>query len=169
MKTFIKRSWNIKINTTMYKIRNTRTGNRMRGTRWIGGMLYSGKCHQTFLGISSKIPGNVSKRSGKFSKTFPVISLNIPRNVAKHSEECSQTFQRMSSNIPGNIAKNSGEWPESFRRKSPTIPGKPLNILGNATKHSGECFLFICQFIEGWLKTVAFLFIHLKCNSSLHK
>ena len=156
MKTFIKSFWNIKINTTMYKTRNTRTGNRMRGTRWIGGMLYSGKCRQTFLGISLKIPGNVSKRSGKFSKTFPVMSLNIPRNVAKHSEECPQTFQRMSSNIPGNIAKNSGEWPESFRKKSPTIPGKAL-------KHSGEC----CQTFRGMFFIYLSIYWRLTKNSCI--
>ena len=42
----------------MYKTKNTGTRNGMRGTRGIGGMLYSGECRQTFPGISSKIPRN---------------------------------------------------------------------------------------------------------------
>ena len=45
----------------MYKTRNTGTGNGMRRTRRIGGMLYSGECPQTFWGMSPNIPGNVVK------------------------------------------------------------------------------------------------------------
>ena len=37
----------------MYKTRNTGTGNGMRGTREMGGMLYSGECRQTFPGMLS--------------------------------------------------------------------------------------------------------------------
>ena len=44
----------------MYKTRNTGTGNGMRG---MGGMLYSGECRQTVLGMLLNIPGNVAKYS----------------------------------------------------------------------------------------------------------
>ena len=37
---------------SMYKIRNTGTGDGTRGTQGMGGMLYSGECHQTFRGMS---------------------------------------------------------------------------------------------------------------------
>ena len=42
----------------MYKTRNTGTGNGIRGTQGMRGMLYSGECGQN-------IPGNVAKHSGK--------------------------------------------------------------------------------------------------------
>ena len=71
----------------MYKTRNTGTGNGMRGTRGIGGMLYSGECPETFRGMSPNIPGN----------------------VLKHSGECPQTFRGMSPNILGNVVKIFGE------------------------------------------------------------
>ena len=58
----------------MYKNRNTGTGNRMRGMRGMGVMLYSGECSQIFLGISSNIPGNVAKYSGECRKTFGEMS-----------------------------------------------------------------------------------------------
>ena len=51
----------------MYKNRNTGTGNGMRGTRGMGGMLYSGECPQTFRGMSPDIPGNVVKHFGEHS------------------------------------------------------------------------------------------------------
>ena len=41
----------------MYKTRNTGTGNGLRGTRGIGGMLYSGECHQTFGECRKKFRG----------------------------------------------------------------------------------------------------------------
>ena len=59
----------------MYKIRNTGTGNGMRG---MGRMLYSGECRQTFQGMSSNIPGNFVQHSGEFRQTFRGISPNIP-------------------------------------------------------------------------------------------
>ena len=61
----------------MYKTRNTGTGNGMRGTRGMRGMLYS---------------GNVAKHSGECRKTFRGMFPNIPGNVAKYSGECPQTF-----------------------------------------------------------------------------
>ena len=48
-----------------YKTRNTGTGDGVRGTRRMGGMLYSGECRQTFVGMSPNIPGNVAKHSGE--------------------------------------------------------------------------------------------------------
>ena len=54
----------------MYKTRNTGTGKGMRGTRGIGGMLYSGEYRQTFRGMSPNIPGNVSKHSGEYRQRF---------------------------------------------------------------------------------------------------
>ena len=47
----------------MYKTKNTGTRNGMRGTRGIGGMLYSGECRQIFRGMSANIPGNIIKDS----------------------------------------------------------------------------------------------------------
>ena len=87
----------------MYKNRNTGTGNGMRGTRGMGGMLYSGECRQTFQGMSPNIPGNVLKHSGDCRKTLWRMSPNIPGNVVKHSGECRKTFRGMSPNIPGNV------------------------------------------------------------------
>ena len=49
------------------------------------------------------IPGNVAKHSGKCPQTFRGMSPNIPGNVLKYSGECRQTFRRMSQNIPGSI------------------------------------------------------------------
>ena len=80
----------------MYKNRNTGTGNEMRGTRGMGGMLYSSECRKN-------IPGNVAKHSGKFRKTFRGMSQNILGNLVKHSGEFRQTFQGMLQNIPGTV------------------------------------------------------------------
>ena len=74
----------------MYKTRNTGTGNGMRGTRGIGGMLYSGGYRQTFRGMSPNIPGNVSKHSGECPQTFRGMSPNITGNIIKDSAECPQ-------------------------------------------------------------------------------
>ena len=117
----------------MYKTRNTGTGNGMRGTRGMGGMLYSGECCQTFRRIPPNIPRNVTKYSGECAQTFQGISPNIrpqtfqgmlpnilgnvPKhsgNVAKYSGECPQTFRGMSPNIPGNVLKHSGEYRQTF-------------------------------------------------------
>ena len=113
----------------MYKTRNRGTGNGMRETRGMGGMLYSGECRQAFRGMHPNIPGNVTKYSGECAQTFQGISPNIRP----------QTFQGMLPNIlenvpkhSGNVAKYSGECPQTFRGMSP-------NILGNVPKHSGEC------------------------------
>ena len=74
----------------MYKTRNTGTGKGMRGTRGIGGMLYSGEYRQTFRGMSPNIPGNVSKHSGECPQTFRGMSPNITGNIIKDSAECPQ-------------------------------------------------------------------------------
>ena len=79
----------------MYKTRNTGTGKGMRGTRGIGGMLYSGEYRQTFRGMSPNIPGNVSKHSGECPQTFRGMSSNIPGNVTKHYREYHQRFRGM--------------------------------------------------------------------------
>ena len=78
----------------MYKTRNTGTGDGMRGTRGMGGMLYSGECRQTFWGMSPNILGNVVEHSGECPQIFWGISSNILSNVFKH---------------PGNVAKHYGE------------------------------------------------------------
>ena len=93
--------------TAMYKTRNTGTGNRMQGTRGIGGMLYSEECRQTFWGMPSKIPENVANYSGECYQTFRGVPSNISGNVLKHSGEYPQTFQVISSNVPGNVVKHS--------------------------------------------------------------
>ena len=74
----------------MYKTRNTGTGKGMRGTRGIGGMLYSREYRQTFRGMSPNIPGNVSKHSGECPQTFRGMSPNIIGNIIKDSAECPQ-------------------------------------------------------------------------------
>ena len=79
----------------MYKTRNTGTGKGMRGTRGIGGMLYSREYRQTFWGMSSNIPGNVAKYSMECRQLFRGMSRNIPWNVTKHYGEYHQK-------IPGN-------------------------------------------------------------------
>ena len=61
----------------MYKTRDTGAGNRMRGTREMGAMLYSGEYCQTFQGISLNIPGNVLKHSGECPQTFRRFHLAI--------------------------------------------------------------------------------------------
>ena len=77
---------------TIYIIRNTGTGDGMRGTRGIG------ECY---------IPGNVTKHSGECRQTFWGMSSNIPGSVAKYSGECRQTFRGMLPNILGNTIKDS--------------------------------------------------------------
>ena len=62
----------------MYKNRNTGAGNGMRGPRGIGGILYSGQCHQTFRGMSPNILGNFVKHSGECHKTFLETLPDIP-------------------------------------------------------------------------------------------
>ena len=54
----------------MYKTRNTGTGNGIRGTQGMSGILYSGECCQTFRGMSSNIPRNVTKHSGEFPQSI---------------------------------------------------------------------------------------------------
>ena len=129
----------------MYKTRNTGTGNGMRGTRGMGGMLYSRECRQTFwemlqnipgnvAKMSSNIPGNVAKHSGVCHKTFRGMSPNIPGNVTKHSGKCRQTFRGTSPNIPGNVIKNSGERRQTFQRMLPIFGVKSMvafRILSN--------------------------------------
>ena len=107
----------------MYKTRNTGTGNGMRGTRGIGGML-------------PNIPGNVLKNSKECPQTFQGMSQNIPRNVAKHSGKCRQTFRGMSLNISGNVLKQSREY-------SKIIWGMLQNILWNVWKFSDECIIVL--------------------------
>ena len=75
----------------MYKTRNTVTGNRIRGTWEMRGMLYSGECPQKFRGMLPNIPANVLKR-----QTLRGVPSNIQGNVAKHFGECPQTFRGMS-------------------------------------------------------------------------
>ena len=74
----------------MYKTRNTGTGNGMRGTRGIGGMLYSGECPQTFRGMSPNIPGNIAKHSGEYRQIFRGMSPNILGNALEKSREDSK-------------------------------------------------------------------------------
>ena len=77
----------------IYKNRNTGTGNGMRETRRMRGMLHSGEYRETFRGMSPNISGNVPKHSGECRQIFRGISPNIPGNVAKHCGECRQTLR----------------------------------------------------------------------------
>ena len=70
----------------------------MQGTRGMEGMLYSGKCHQTFRGMLSNIPGNVIKHSGKCHQTFLGTPPNITGNVANFGVKGRDAF-RILSNI----------------------------------------------------------------------
>ena len=101
----------------MYKNRNTGTRNGIRGTRGIGGMLYSGECCQIFWGMSLNIPGNVPKYSGE---------------CRKNSVEFRRTFRGMSPNIPGNVTKHSGEYHQRFRRM-PTTGWLSNSMVGRLT------------------------------------
>ena len=118
----------------MYKTRNTGTGKGIRGTRGIGGMLYSGEYRQTFRGMSSNIPGNVAKYSGECWQIFRGMSSNIPGNVAKYSMECRQTFRGMSRNIPWNVTKHYGEYHQRFPGM-PTTGWHSNSTVGRAPKH----------------------------------
>ena len=62
----------------------------MPRTWGMGEMLYSGECRQAFWGMSSNIPGSVTKHSGARPQTLQGMSSNIlgniiPENVTKHS------------------------------------------------------------------------------------
>ena len=103
----------------MCKTRNTGTGNGMRGTQGMGGMLYSGECRQIFRGMFSNIPG---------------MSSNIPGNVAKHSGECHQILRGLLLDIPGNVIKNSGKRRQTFQGMLPIFGVKgrvAFRILSN--------------------------------------
>ena len=73
----------------MYKTRNTGTGNGLRGTRGIGGMLYSGECPQTFRGMSPNIRGMSPNIPGNVVKNFGENNL---WHVVKHSVESIKGF-----------------------------------------------------------------------------
>ena len=69
-----------------------------------------------FLNIHTHyIQGNVAKHSGKCPQTFRGMSPNIPGNVAEHSVECPQIFGVALPNIPGTAAKHSGDCPQTVR------------------------------------------------------
>ena len=103
----------------MYKARNTGTGNGMRGTREMGGILYSGECLQTFCEMLPNIPGEYSQTvRGNLLKHSGGMSPSIPGNVTKHSGDFHQTFQGMSPNIIGNFL--NGECPQ-YRSSPNTV------------------------------------------------
>ena len=87
----------------MYKTRNTETGNGMRGTQGMGGMLYSGECRQIFRGMSSDISGNVAKHFRGY--------------VLKHSGEFCQTFRGI---LPVFVVKEDNYWAESHKESCQT-------------------------------------------------
>ena len=76
----------------------------MRGTREMGGILYSGECLQTFCEMLPNIVGEYSQ--------------TVRENLLKHSGECRQTFQGMSPNIIGNVL--NGECPQ-YRSRPNTV------------------------------------------------
>ena len=108
-----KCKWQNLINFKMaiYKIRNTGTGNGMRGMRGTWGMFTripgnlledSGECYYF------NIPGNVEEDSGKCSRTFGGMLVKIPGNVQEDSGECSKRFRGMFQKIPGNVQEDFG-------------------------------------------------------------
>ena len=78
----------------MHKSRNTGTGNRMRETQGMGGML-------------PNIPGNVLKHFGECREIFRGMSSNIPGNVLKYSEECCQTLREISPIFDVNLKEDN--------------------------------------------------------------
>ena len=83
--------------TTIYKSRNTGTGNGMRGMQGTRGMF-------------TMIPGNLLEDSWECSH------ISIPGNAREDSGECSRRFRRMLSKImgvfkkiPWNVQENCGE------------------------------------------------------------
>ena len=126
----------------MYKTRNIGTGNGMRGTRGMGGMLYSGDCRQTFWGMPSNIPENVAKYFGECRQTFRGISSNIPGNFLKHSGECPQTFRRMLLKITENVANVCCKWRELLGRIA-------VRILLNIRDYY---YYYYYKFISSWQK-----------------
>ena len=83
----------------IYKARNTRTGNGMRGmfTRIPGNVIL------LFKGMLKKIPGNVPEDSGECSRGFRGIFEKIPGNVQEDSGQCFRRFRGMFEKIPGNL------------------------------------------------------------------
>ena len=71
------------LKTAMYKTRNTGTGSGMRGTRGMGGMLYSVECRQTFREMLPNIPENVAKHSFKGNSLIYFIFI-YPRTQKKN-------------------------------------------------------------------------------------
>ena len=95
--------WSYPITLAMYKIRNTGTGNEMRGTRGMGGILYSRKYRQTFQGMFLNIPGNIAKHSRSVLKTFQGIPANILGNVVDFWCEWRELLGRVAFRILSNI------------------------------------------------------------------
>ena len=121
----------------IYKTRNTRAGNGMRGTRGmftrISGNLLddSGECY------CFNIPGNVPEDSGECWRRFRGMFEDIPGNVQEDSGECSRRFRGMFKDIPGNVQEDSGKCLKKFR-------GMFQKITGNAQEDLGESkFRFI--------------------------
>ena len=104
----------------IYKIRNTGTGNGMRGMQGTRGMF-------------TRIPGNLLEDSGEY------YYFNIPGNVPKDSGECSKGFRGVLKKIPGNIRRRfqgifekiSGNVPEDSGKCSRRFRGMLKKISGN--------------------------------------
>ena len=88
----------------IYKTRNTRTGNGMRGIRGTRGMftrIPGNVIIFRFRGMLKKIPGNVRKDSRECSRRFRgIFWLFIKPGIQKRS---------MFNRIPGNLFEDSGE------------------------------------------------------------
>ena len=97
----------------IYKIRNTGTGNGMRGMRGMSipenAQEDSGECSTRFREMLNKIPRNAQEDSGECSKRFRGMFQKIPGNAQEDSGECSTRFRGILEKIPRNVPKDSGE------------------------------------------------------------
>ena len=95
---------------TIYKTRNTGTGNGMRGMRGTRGLFtrIPGECYYF------NIPGNVPEDSGECSKRFWGMFEEILGNVQEDSGGCTRKFWGIFERIPGNVQEDSGDAQEDF-------------------------------------------------------
>ena len=133
----------------IYKTRNTRTGNGMRGIRGTRGMftrIPGNVIIFRFRGMLKKIPGNVRKDSRECSRRFRgIFWLFIKPGIQKRGTECGERgecsiefrgislripgnviilkFRGMFQKIPGNVEQDSGECARRFRGMFKRIPG----------------------------------------------
>ena len=133
----------------MYKTRNTVTGNRIRGTWEMGGM-------------SSNIPGNVTKHSGECPQTFrgmlPTFRGMLPNilgNVAKLFRGMSVLLKEMKTQAQSKISsffcvwckprELGGRGSTRFPCVTPVVKSFPSNLLWAIVSYWAKSHLESCQ------------------------